>query len=145
MSTKRITKTYDSALDLHMYDTPYTSSHAGADTANAAIVVDLGAGLVEGDIIVDVETLDVNDAADTVMIGVQVSNVAAIASAYYEVASLRLGHATAVAGDTAMSTGRWVIPFNNMIADGECNRYLRLYFTIANVSGFNCKAYLAKK
>jgi hypothetical protein len=145
MSTNRITKTYDNALVLHSYDTAYTSSHAGADTANTAIVVDLGAGLVEGDIILDVETLDVNDAADSVVVGVQVSNVAALASAYYETIALHLGHATAVTGDTAMGTGRYIIPFNNTIADGVQMRYLRLYFTIANVAGFNCKAYLAKK
>jgi hypothetical protein len=148
----RVTRTYDDKLILNEYGTAITSSAAGSDTANTALIVDLAAGtagsdtsgLVEGDIIVDVLTMDVDSGNEMVTIGVQLSNSATFASSYYQVSSLAVGDAAALVGDVDMTTGRYVIPFNNLIKDGTTLRYLRLYFTVAGtVSGFKCLAYLA--
>jgi len=137
-----ITKTYDHSLLLH--DGGAITSSAAGEVGGSARVLDLGAGKVEGDIIVDVTELDVDSNNEIVTIGVQISDTANFGSAFYQVASLAVGDASPLAGDTDMTTGRYVIPFNNMIANGVTKRYLRLYFTVAGtVAGFNCTAYLA--
>ena len=139
-----ITKTYDHSLLLN--DGGSITASAAALVDSAAKVLDLGLGLVEGDIMVDVSELDVDSNNEIVTIGVQISDSATFASGIYQVASLALGDASPLAGDTDMTTGRYVIPFNNLIGNGVTKRYLRLYFTIAGtVAGFDCTAYLAKK
>jgi hypothetical protein len=146
MSTIRRTRTYDDALVLHEYATAITASAGGSDAAHAAIVANLGNGFVEGDIIVDVSELDVDTGNEIVTIGVQISDDDDFSATYYQVASLAIGDAAVIAGDTDMTTGRYIIPFNNLIKDGQAMKYLRLYFTIAGtVAGFKCVAYLTKK
>lgn len=148
----RISKTYDDALVLHEYATALTASAAGSDADNTAIILDLGTGtadtataaIVEGDIVCDVSTLDVDTGNEIVTIGVQISDDSDFSATYYQVASLAIGDAAALTGDTDMTTGRYIIPFNNLIKDGTPKRYVRLYFTIAGtVSGFLCKASLS--
>lgn len=139
-----ITKTYDHSLLLHDGDA-ITASAAGS-VGGVAKILDLGSGNVFGDIIVDVSELDVDTGNEIVTIGVQVSSSATFASDNYQIASLAIGDAAVLAGDTDMTTGRYVIPFNNLIKNGTAKRYLRLYFTIAGtVGGFDCVAYLAVK
>lgn len=148
----RISKTYDDSLKLHEYGTALTASAAGSDEDDTAIILDLStgtastsnAGIVEGDIVVDVSTLDVDTGNEVITIGVQLSDSATFASGTYQVASLAIGDAAALTGDTDMTTGRYFIPFNNLIKDGTPMRYVRVYFTIAGtVSGFLCNAYLS--
>jgi hypothetical protein len=139
-----ITKTYDHALLLHD-DAAITASAAGS-VAGVARVLDLGAGKVFGDIIVDVSALDVDTGNEIVTIGVQLSSKSNFADDIYQVASLAIGDAAAIVGDVDMTTGRYVIPFNNLIKDATVKRYLRLYFTVGGtVAGFDCVGYLAIK
>lgn len=135
-------RTYDHALLLG--DGGSISASAAAEVGGTPKVLDLGAGQCFGDIIVDVTELDVDSNNEIVTVGVQVSSSATFASDIYQLASLQLGDATPLAGDTDMTTGRYVIPFNNMIKDDTTKRYLRIYYTIAGtVAGFDATAYLA--
>ena len=54
--------------------------------------------------------------------------------------------ATTIFGDTDMGTGRYVINFKNVIAEGVIKRYMRLYTHVAGTiaSGINYKAYLSR-
>jgi len=139
-----ITKTYDHALLLDDGGS-ITASEAG-EVGGVARILNLGEGFVGGDIIVDVSTLDVDTGNEVVTLGVQVSSEDDFASDYYQVASLVIGDATAISGDTDMTTGRYVIPFNNIIKNNTAKQYLRMYWTIAGtVAGFAATAYLSKK
>lgn len=139
-----ITKTYDHALLLA--DGGSITASAAGEVGGVARILDLGAGKVFGDIVVDVSELDVDSGNEIVTIGVQISSSATFASDYYQVASLAIGDAAAIVGDVDMTTGRYVVPFNNMIKDGTTKRYLRIYYTIAGtVAGFDATAYLALK
>ena len=139
-----ITKTYDHALLLH--DGAVINGSIAGNVATVARVLDIGSGRVYGDIIVDVSAMDVADNDEMITIGVQISDDATFASSYWEVASLSIGDEAVINGDTAMTTGRYVIPFNNMISDGTTKRYLRLYFTeVGTVTTFDCVAYLSLK
>jgi hypothetical protein len=150
MSTNRKAYTFD--LDLILHDgVALTASAAGnvttaiGDVDAGARIIDLGSGLVEGDIICDVSSLDVDTDNEMVTIGVQISDDSDFSSTFWQVSSLQIGDEAVVAGDQAMTTGRYVIPFNNMIADGVNKRYLRLYFTIVGTLSFDCFAYLVKR
>lgn len=139
-----ITKTFD--YSLYLDDGGAITASAAGEIGGTDKILDLGAGLVEGSVIVDVTVLDVDTGNELVTLGVQISSSATFASDYYQVASLQIGDAAVLAGDTDMTTGRYVIPFNNLIKDGTTKRYMRMYWTIAGtVADFSASAYLALK
>lgn len=140
-----VTKTYDDLLELK--DAGLVAASAAATVGGSAQILDLGAGDLEGDIIIDVSACEVDSGNEIYTIGAQISNSATFASGIYEVASLSLGDASPLRGDTDMTTGRYILAFQNRIADGTAKRYLRLYTTIAGTiaTGINYTAYLAKR
>ena len=102
---------------------------------NVDKVIDLGDGIVEGMLIVDVDAIDVTSAADLLYaIKLQASNVAAFDTAglVRDIARLDLGagevlgNGTATAGDQGAAGDRYTVPFRNVI-NGVVYRYLRLY------------------
>lgn len=102
---------------------------------DVAKVIDLGDGVVEGYMIVDIDAIDVTSAADLLYpILLQASNVAAFATAgvIRDIARLDLGagevltNATATAGDQGAVGDRYVVPFRNVI-NGTVYRYVRVY------------------
>jgi len=139
-----ITKTYDHALLLH--DGAVVNASVAGNVAGTDRILDIGLGHVYGDIVVDVSAMDVADNDEMITIGVQISDSATFASDFWEVASLSIGDEAVIHGDVAMATGRYIIPFNNMISDGTTKKYLRIYFTEAGtVTTFDCIAYLTKR
>lgn len=146
----RQNKTFD--VDLELKDAGLIASSAACQVDSAAQIIDLGAGLVEGDIIIDVSACEVASDDEKYVIGAQISNSSSFASGIYEVATLPLGSSGTAAGDTIagdvdMTTGRWILPFRNEIAEGVKKRYLRLYVMVSGTiaTGINFTAYLAKK
>ena len=139
------TKTFDA--DLELKDAGLVASSAAAQVDSAAQVVDLGAGLVEGDIVIDITACEVASGNEVYNIGAQISSSSSFASDIYEVATLIVGDAAAIPGDVDMVEGRYFLGFKNMIADGTVKRYLRLYTTVAGTVAtcINYTAYLAKK
>jgi hypothetical protein len=139
-----ITKTYDHSLLLH--DGAVINASVAGNVATVARILDIGLGHVYGDIVVDISAMDVDNNDEMITIGVQISDSATFASSFWEVASLSIGDEAVINGDVAMTTGRYVIPFNNMISDGTTKRYLRLYFTeTGTTTTFDCVAYLAMR
>jgi len=138
-------KTFDANLE--MKDAGLVASSAAATVDSAARILDLGLGLVEGDVIIDVSACEVASGDEVYNIGFQVSSSASFASDIYEVATLILGDAAAIPGDVDMVEGRYVLPVKNIIFNGTEKRYARLYTTIAGTiaTGINYSAYLAKK
>lgn len=146
----RVTKTYD--VDLELKDAGLLAASAACQVDAAAQIVDLGSGLVEGDIVIDVSACEVASDDEKYEIGVQISDSATFASGIYEVQTLKLGSAGTAAGDnlpgdTDMGVGRYILPMNNMIAGGTTKRYLRLYVTISGTiaTGINFTAFLSKR
>jgi hypothetical protein len=149
MSTNRKTRTYDHALLLH--DGAALSASAAGNVATVARILDLGAGLVEGDIIIDVSAMDVNNTDEMITVCAQISDSATFASAIYEACNLRLGYATTLGTastgcDVDRTTGRFILPFRNEIEGGVQKRYLRLYFMeTGTTTTFDCVAWLSKR
>jgi hypothetical protein len=130
--------TYDDALSL---------KDAGlvAESAAGSVILDLGAGFVEGDVVIDVSAIEVANGDEKYTVHLEGSNVAAMTSGSVTLANLPLGNATAPA-DAATGTGRFVLPFRNE-QNGTLYRYVRIYTTVAGsiASGINFSAFIAKK
>ena len=72
------TKTFDA--DLELKDAGLVASSAAAQVDSAAQVVDLGAGLVEGDIVIDITACEVASGNEVYNIGAQISSSSSFAS-----------------------------------------------------------------
>lgn len=116
---------------------PIVASQAGL-LLNVAKVIDLGDGVVEGYMIVDIDAIDIDEADELYEIFLQGSNVAAFATAgvIRNLSALELGsgevltNATATAGDEGAAGARYVVPFRNVI-NGTVYRYVRAQLVIA--------------
>lgn len=130
----------------HTFDASLVLKAAGLVAASAAVatVVDLGSGLVDADIVIDVSALEVASGDEIYDIVLEGSNVAALASDSVQLASLTLGNNAAPA-DADTATGRYVLPFRNE-QNGVTYRYVRLYTRVAGAvaTGINYSAFIAK-
>lgn len=130
--------TYDDALNL---------KDAGLVAVSAAesTIVDLGAGFVDGEIVIDVSALEVASTDEIYTICLEGSNVAAMTSGSVTLAMIEMGNAAAPA-DADTATGRHVLPFRNE-QNGTVYRYVRIYTRVAGAiaTGINYSAFIAKK
>jgi hypothetical protein len=130
--------TYDDSLGL---------KDAGlvASTTTETTIVDLGAGFVDGFLVVDVTACEVDSSNEIFDICLEGSNVAAMGSGSVQLSRFRMGYVSAPA-DASTSTGRFIIPITNE-QNGTCYRYVRLYTFVSGTiaSGINYSAFLAKR
>ena len=131
-------KTYDHATLLKA---------AGAVAASAAgsVILDLGDGFMEADLVIDVTALEVADGNEIYTVSLEGSSVAAMTSGSVELAKLTFGNNPAPA-DADTAVGRHVLPVRNEL-NGTLYRYVRVYTTVAGTvaTGINYSAFLAKK
>jgi hypothetical protein len=148
----RVTKTFDADLELKDAGAVVAGGISYCTVGGVARVLDIGEGLVEGDIIIDVSAAEVDSDDEDYVIFAEVSSVLAFTSDVYALQSISLGSAgTAMGdnliGDVDMGVGRYRLPFVNEIADGVNKRYLRLGVIVGGtiVTGINFTAYLARR
>jgi hypothetical protein len=143
MATNRIGKTFD--IDLYVHDGTALTASASGTVDSAAVVLDLGSGFVDADLILDVSALDVDTGNESVIVQIMLSDTE-IATEKYCQTQFQIGDAAAIPGDVDRTTGRYIIPFNNIIESGLCKRFMHLYFTIAGtVAAFTATGYVTKK
>ncbi|MDY6969346.1 MAG: hypothetical protein SVR08_11940 [Spirochaetota bacterium] len=150
MSQVRISKTYDTLLELK--DAGLVAASAAAEVDSAAQILDVGTGMMRGDIIIDVSACEVDTGDESYLVFAQVSSSASFASDIYNVGCMPLGDAAGIAtacgaGDVDQVAGRHILPITNVVQDGLAKRYLRLYTVVAGTvaTGINYSAYLAKE
>jgi hypothetical protein len=133
--------TFDSDLVLR--------AQAGADVVASqaeALIVNLGAGFVDANIVIDVTALEVASGNEIYTLIVEGSTVAGMGSGSVQLCSLELGNTSAPA-DADTSVGRHVLPFRNEL-EGVLYPYVRLYTKVAgtiDTTGVNYSAFIAKK
>jgi len=122
---------------------------------DVAKILDLGDGVVEGYMIVDIDAIEVGAAADLLyeiwLQGAQ-SETFGTAGLVRNLAGLELGcgeyltNATTTTGDEGAAGDRFVIPFRNVI-NGTVFRYVRAYLEIYNGTGetITCNIWLSIK
>ena len=131
------------------YDNATLLKAAGAVTADGAapIVLNLGDGLMDARVIVDVSSITTGGAAgETYAISAQFSDSATFASGVVGGATIRLGAAAGLPGESAASiAGRYELAISNQI-NGTVYSYMRLYTDVAGTApSINFTAYLVTR
>lgn len=118
---------------------------AGAlTTSTDGDILDLGAGLVDGYVVLDVSAVEIGSGNEIFTISLEGSNVAAMSSGSVCLAKKVFGNLV-VPMDAALSAaGRYVIPFRNE-EGGTLYRYVRLSTLIAGSisTGISFSAFIA--
>lgn len=129
------------------YDDSLVLKDAGlvATTTTETTILDLGSGIVDGFLVLDVSAVEVADGSEIYLVCLEGSNVAAMTSGSVTLAQVEMGNSTAPA-DADTGTGRFAIPFRNE-QNGTVYRYVRLYTEVAGTvaTGINYAAFLAKR
>ena len=129
------------------YDDSLVLKDAGlvASTTTESTILDLGEGLVDAFLVIDVTALEVASTDEIYNICLEASNVAAMTSGSVCLTNTEMGNATAPA-DADTATGRFIIPFRNE-QNGTIYRYVRLYTEVAGTiaTGINYSAFIAPR
>ncbi len=133
---------------LLMKDAGLVAASAAATVASAAKVADVGTGLFEAQLIIDVTAIEVASGDEVYTITIEGSTTTGFSSGTeVELASIKVGDSSVTGGDTDSIAGRYTLPFNNREVDGTCYRYLRVYTTVAGAiaTGINYTAFIAQR
>ena len=139
MSARINLGTYDAENLLHKPTTAAITTSAAGVVGSTAKVRDLGDAESRTDCkaIVEVANASVG-AGEKHVINIQISDDN-FAADIYNVATLELGPATSLVGDTDLASGRFELPFCN-VHNGAVKRYVRTYATVTNASPANSPA-----
>lgn len=128
------------------YDNSLLLKAAGlvASTTTESTILDLGAGLFDGYLVLDVTAVETASTDEKYTVHLEGSNSSTLASGSVTLANIPLGCHTAPA-DQATATGRFVVPVRNE-QNGTTYRYVRIYTLVAGTiaTGINFTAFLAK-
>lgn len=141
----RPTASFDA--DLEFKDAGLVASSAAATVDAAAKVVDLGTGFFQGKMWIDVTACEVDSGNESYKIAVELSDNSGFSSgSEFERCAIVLGDSSIHGGDVDTATGRYSLPFDNRMADGNLYRYARVYTTIAGTiaAGINYSAFADK-
>jgi hypothetical protein len=129
--------TFDAATVLKAAG-PITASIDGA-------ILDLGEGLFDGFLVLDVSAVEVDSGNEIYTISVEGSSVPPMSSLSVCLAKKTLGNVVAPM-DNPTGAGRFVVPFRNE-ENGVLKRYVRLSTAVVGtvVTGINFFAFLAKR
>lgn len=132
---------------MFQYDDSLSLKDAGlvATTTTETTILDLGAGVVDGFLVLDVSACEVADGNELYLVCLEGSNVAAMTSGSVCLTQIEMGNASAPA-DADTSTGRFAIPFRNE-QNGVVYRYVRIYTEVVGTvaTGINFAAFVAKR
>lgn len=135
-------KTYDNALLVRPTGAAITA------TETNATILDIGAGMFMGDMVVEVTAMDTTtgDEAYTFMLEGSPDAAFGTAANITVLAMQRIGGATgATPVGTADTVGRFTVPFRNE-RNGTTFRYVRLYTLVAGTTpSITFSAFLAKE
>lgn len=138
---------YDSNLEIK--DAGLVAVSAAATVDDSAVIRDLGAGFIEGNLVVDVTAIEIGSDNEIYTIILEGSNSSTFASGIVPLAVLLVGANEVIVGgsDTDSTIGRYVVPFRNE-RDGAVYQYVRGYTvvagTIATGGGINWSGFIAK-
>ena len=135
-----------------MIDYTHILKDAGLVAASAAgqvdstdVIVDVGAGLVSGRMVIDVTEIEIAGNHESYDIELQGAAASAFTANYTVLASMKLGANEVLDGDVDSTVGRYELPFRTS-KNGTNYPYLREYCSCAGTisTGINFKAFLTK-
>lgn len=142
---------YTFDANLLLKDAGLIAADAAALVGGAAKVLDLGVGLVEGDVVIDVSAVEIASGDERYSVIVQLSSSPTFASDIVIASCIPIGDGstigTAFGGsgvDVDDVVGRFILPFRNE-RNGVWYRYMRLWTDVAGTlaTGINYTAFAA--
>jgi hypothetical protein len=128
---------------LIMKDAGAVTSSAAAQVAAADRIIKLGAGRVDGRVIVDVTALDITTGDESYRIRLQLSTSATFAAGNVTAVTLELGDSTVTGSSVDSTVGRYELPFCNEV-NGVLYAHARLFtFAAGTTPSINYAAYIA--
>jgi len=123
----------------------FTVSAAGAIGATAQIL-NLGAGKVHGEMVVDVSAIEIASNSEYYHLALQGSTESAFGGTYTALAELKLGAKEVLDGDQDSAVGRYRVPFCTEMPDGTVYPYVRIYAALGGSisTGITFSAHLEK-
>jgi hypothetical protein len=143
MARNILTATFDAATELK--DAGAITASGAGQVSGAPRVVNVGAGLINAVLVIDVDAIDIAGGDEGYTVTLQGSSDPTFATDVQNIASRRIGDST-VTGESADSgVGRYTLPVINQGRDGTPLPYLRVYTTVAGVTAsVNFRAWLTK-
>lgn len=138
MGNKYSQYTFDGELELKV---------AGAlTTSTDGDILDIGDGFVEGDIVFDIDAVEIATGNEIYTISLEGSNVAAMTSGSVCLAKKVFGNLVVPMDGALSAAGRYVLPFRNE-EGGTLYRYVRLSVLIAGTisTGISFSAFLGSR
>ena len=131
--------------DFILKDAGLVAADAAGQVDSAAQIANVGAGLVEGRLLVDVSAIEIADNDELYKIKLQGSSKSDFADTIEDLAILELGANEVLGGDQDSTTGRYIVPFRNE-RNGTVYPYVRIYTDVNGTiaTGINFSAYLTK-
>ena len=128
-----------------MKDAGLVAASAAAQVDSADKIVNLGAGMVEGKMVVDVSAIEIASNDEVYKVTLQGSSKANFADTIVDLAEITLGASEVIGGDQDSTTGRYQVPFRTE-KNGTVYPYVRVYTDVAGTiaTGINFSAYLSK-
>lgn len=143
MARNLLTATFDAATELK--DAGAVTASGAATVGGAARVVNVGNGIVNAVLVIDVDEIDISAGDEGYTLVLQGSTSATFASDVQNLAITRAGDSTITGESTDTGVGRKTIPFTNQARDGSPLPYLRLYTTVAGLApSVNFRAWITK-
>ena len=131
--------------DFILKDAGLVAADAAGEVDSSAVIADLGAGLVEGNLIIDVSDIEIADNDEVYKISLQGSSSATFADTIEDLAILILGANEVIGGDQDSAVGRYILPFRTE-RNGTVYQYVRVYCDVNGTiaTGINYTAHLSK-
>lgn len=136
MANKYGQRTYDDALNLR--DAALIAASADGT------ILDLGAGLIDGDLVIDMTACEIATGDEIYTVALEGSNVAAMTSGSVCLAKKVFGNLIVPMDAACATAGRYIVPVRNE-ENGTIFRYVRLSVVVAGTvaTGMNFSAFLA--
>lgn len=126
----RQSKDFTFDYDLRLKDAGLVAASAAAQVGGVDKIIDLGAGRVDGRVIVDLTAVEVDTGNEKYQIMAQFSTSPTFATGVWNGTALVLGDSSVSLETVDTIAGRRELPFTNEI-NGIVYRYMRLYTFVA--------------
>lgn len=129
----------------YLKDAGLVDADAAGTVGGVAAIADVGAGLIEANLVVDVTAIEIASNDEKYAIRLQGSTKSNFADTIEDLAILELGAHEVLGGDQDSATGRYIVPFRTE-RNGVIYPYLRVYTDVSGdiATGINFKAYISK-
>lgn len=143
MARNLYTATFDAATELK--DAGAVTASGAATVASVARVVNVGSGIVNAVLVLDVDLIDIVTGDEGYTVVLQGSTSSTFASDVQNVVVTKLGDSTVTGETVDTALGRKTIPFSNQARDGSPLPYLRIYTTVAGTTpSLSFRAWITK-